>query len=98
MQLKEGTKVGSGSAELPACVPGVVSAGERWPGAGMAAVSVRGCVLCALSLLNFAFVFVSGADLVRFLSFRAIYHNITGETHICQGECSSSAPAAEARF
>ncbi|TNM93355.1 hypothetical protein fugu_018757 [Takifugu bimaculatus] len=50
----------------------------------MASVTVRGCVLCVVSLLNFAFVFISGADLVRFLSFRAIYHNITGETKICQ--------------
>lgn len=52
----------------------------------MASVTVRGCVLCVVSLLNFAFVFISGADLVRFLSFRAIYHNITGETKICQGK------------
>ncbi|CAF91038.1 unnamed protein product, partial [Tetraodon nigroviridis] len=50
----------------------------------MASFSVRGCALCVVSFLNFMFVFISGADLVRFLSFRAIYHNITGETKICQ--------------
>ena len=49
----------------------------------MASLTVRGCVLCAASLLNMAFVFVSSADLVQFLSFRAIYHNITGETRLC---------------
>lgn len=52
----------------------------------MASVTVRGCALCIVSLLNLMFVFVSGADLVRFLSFRAIYHNITGETKICRGK------------
>lgn len=50
----------------------------------MASVTVRGLALCTTSLLNFAFVFISGADLVRFVSFRAIYHNITGETTLCQ--------------
>ncbi|XP_010733651.2 nurim [Larimichthys crocea] len=50
----------------------------------MASVTVRGWALCTASLLNFAFVFISGADLIRFLSFRAIYHNITGETALCQ--------------
>lgn len=52
----------------------------------MASVTVRGCALFAVSLLNLMFVFISGADLVRFLSFRAIYHNITGETKFCQGK------------
>lgn len=52
----------------------------------MAAVTVRGCALCTVALLNFAFVFISGADFIRFISFRAIYHNITGETTLCQGK------------
>lgn len=52
----------------------------------MASVTVRGCALCAVSLFNFAFVFISGADFIRFISFRAIYHNITGETTLCQGK------------
>ncbi|KAM6974254.1 nurim [Tautogolabrus adspersus] len=50
----------------------------------MASVTVRGWVLCTVSLLNFAFVFISGADFIRFISYRAIYHNITGETTLCQ--------------
>lgn len=52
----------------------------------MAAVTVRACALCTVALLNFAFVFISGADFIRFISFRAIYHNITGETPLCQGK------------
>lgn len=58
----------------------------------MASVTVRDCALCVVSLLNFVFVFMSGADLVRFLSFRAIYHNITGETKICQGKTRRLTP------
>lgn len=58
----------------------------------MASVTLRDCALCVVSLLNFAFVFMSGADLVRFLSFRAIYHNITGETKICQGKTRRLTP------
>ncbi|XP_029370249.1 nurim [Echeneis naucrates] len=50
----------------------------------MASVSVRGCALCGAALLNVAFVFVTGADFIRFVSFRAIYHNITGESTLCQ--------------
>ncbi|KAI3358097.1 hypothetical protein L3Q82_003105 [Scortum barcoo] len=50
----------------------------------MASVTVRGGALCAVSLINFAFVFISGADFIRFISFRAIYHNITGDTTLCQ--------------
>ncbi|XP_077404920.1 nurim [Vanacampus margaritifer] len=50
----------------------------------MASVTLRGCALCTATLLNFAFVFISGADFIRFVSFRAIYHNITGETTLCQ--------------
>lgn len=50
----------------------------------MASVKIRGCLLVAASLLNFAFVFISGVDFIRFISFRAIYHNITGETTLCQ--------------
>ncbi|XP_044191699.1 nurim [Thunnus albacares] len=47
-------------------------------------VTLRGWVFATVSLLNFAFVFISGADFIRFISFRAIYHNITGETILCQ--------------
>ncbi|XP_041867203.1 nurim [Melanotaenia boesemani] len=50
----------------------------------MASVTVRSWVLCTVSLLNLLFVFISGADFIRFVSFRAIYHNITGETTLCQ--------------
>ncbi|XP_074543180.1 nurim [Halichoeres trimaculatus] len=50
----------------------------------MASVTVRGWTVCTVSLINFAFVFISGADFVRFISFRAIYHNITGDTTLCQ--------------
>ncbi|XP_053190546.1 nurim [Scomber japonicus] len=48
------------------------------------AATLRVCFFCTVSLLNFAFVFISGADFIRFISFRAIYHNITGETKLCQ--------------
>ncbi|XP_030203324.1 nurim [Gadus morhua] len=47
-------------------------------------VTARGSALCVLALLNFAFVFITGADFVRFISFRAIYQNITGDSPICQ--------------
>ncbi|PWA15084.1 nurim [Gambusia affinis] len=50
----------------------------------MASVTARSWALCALSLLNLLFVFISGADFIRFVSFRPIYHNITGETTLCQ--------------
>uniref|UniRef100_A0A4W5MZW6 Nurim n=1 Tax=Hucho hucho TaxID=62062 RepID=A0A4W5MZW6_9TELE len=50
----------------------------------MASVTARGVTLCILSLFNFVFVFITGADFVRFISFRAIYHNITGESPLCQ--------------
>lgn len=50
----------------------------------MASDAVRGCALCSVALLNFAFVFITGADFIRFISFRAIYQNITGETKLCQ--------------
>lgn len=49
----------------------------------MASGPVRGGALCALSLLNFGFVFVTGSDFIRFVSFRAIYHNLTGESRLC---------------
>lgn len=52
----------------------------------MASVTVRGCALGTVSLLNFAFVFISGADFIQFISFSAIYHNITGETTLCRGK------------
>ncbi|KAM4540142.1 nurim [Odontesthes bonariensis] len=50
----------------------------------MASVTIRGWALCTVCLLNLLFVFISGADFIRFVSFRAIYHNITGETTLCQ--------------
>ncbi|KAM8883675.1 nurim [Synchiropus picturatus] len=50
----------------------------------MASVAACGGALSALSLLNFAFVFISGVDFIGFISFRAIYHNITGETTLCR--------------
>ncbi|KAM7373391.1 hypothetical protein PAMP_008243 [Pampus punctatissimus] len=46
--------------------------------------SVRGWIFCTASLINCAFVFISGADFIHFISFQAIYHNITGETTLCQ--------------
>ncbi|KAM9384730.1 nurim [Pholidichthys leucotaenia] len=46
----------------------------------MAPLTVRG----VLSLLNVLFVFISGVDFMRFVSFGPIYHNITGETTLCQ--------------
>ncbi|KAM6899850.1 nurim [Xenentodon cancila] len=50
----------------------------------MASVTVRCWALCTVSLLNLLFVFISGAEFIRFISFRAIYHNITGETTLCR--------------
>ncbi|KAL0962511.1 hypothetical protein UPYG_G00340960 [Umbra pygmaea] len=49
----------------------------------MASVTAR-VIICILALLNFVFVFITGADFVSFISFRAIYNNITGESTICQ--------------
>ena len=53
-------------------------------------MTARGSALCVLALLNFAFVFITGADFVRFISFRAIYQNITGDSPICQGNPTPS--------
>ncbi|XP_012686861.1 nurim [Clupea harengus] len=50
----------------------------------MASDAVRLSSLSVLALVNFVFVFVTGVDFVRFISFRAIYHNITGESALCQ--------------
>ncbi|XP_066523250.1 nurim [Hoplias malabaricus] len=50
----------------------------------MAGFDFRAVVLCSVALLNFVFVFVTGADFVRFISFRAIYHNITGGAPVCR--------------
>ncbi|KAM3596513.1 uncharacterized protein V6R79_015906 [Siganus canaliculatus] len=58
----------------------------------MASGTLRSWALCTVALINFAFVFISGADFIRFISFRAIYHNITGETTLCQ----DSVPWSEA--
>jgi len=61
----------------------------------MASVGLRGLALCAVCLLNTAFVFISGAEFIRFISFRAIYHNITGDTTLCQGKRVSLLLAAD---
>ncbi|XP_030645341.1 nurim [Chanos chanos] len=50
----------------------------------MASGMVREFFLCAAALLNFVFVFGTGADFVRFISFRAIYQNLTGGPPQCQ--------------
>ncbi|KAF5889879.1 nurim [Clarias magur] len=49
----------------------------------MALLTARNFTLAVLSLINFLFVFVTGVDFVRFISFRPIYHNITGGTPLC---------------
>ncbi|KAL4629627.1 hypothetical protein GN956_G16568 [Arapaima gigas] len=49
----------------------------------MATVTARDVLLCTVSLLNFVFVFGTGAEFVRFISFRAIYQNITGGPPLC---------------
>ncbi|XP_051949452.1 nurim [Xyrauchen texanus] len=50
----------------------------------MASVTFRDCFLFVSALINFIFVFVTGADFVRFVSFRAIYHNLSGDAHLCR--------------
>jgi len=52
----------------------------------MASVTFRDCFLSISALITFVFVFVSGADFVRFVSFRAIYHNLSGAAPPCQGK------------
>ncbi|XP_010898752.1 nurim [Esox lucius] len=49
----------------------------------MASFTAR-VIICILALLNFIFVFITGAEFVRFISFRVIYHNITGDSSLCQ--------------
>ncbi|MBN3277879.1 NRM protein, partial [Polyodon spathula] len=44
----------------------------------MAAVSFSGLFLASVALTNFIFVFGTCVEFVRFISFRAIYYNITG--------------------
>ncbi|CAL9691701.1 unnamed protein product [Knipowitschia caucasica] len=56
-----------------------------------------GAVLCAAALLNFAFVFITGSDFIRFVSFREIYHNITGETTRCQDSVAWSSALCDPR-
>ncbi|KAI4872651.1 hypothetical protein NFI96_028945, partial [Prochilodus magdalenae] len=62
--------------------------GSRWSflniNITMAWTSARPVLLCATALINFGFVFGTGADFVRFISFRAIYHNITGGAPLCR--------------
>ncbi|XP_050992856.1 nurim [Labeo rohita] len=50
----------------------------------MASVTFRDCFLCVSALITFVFVFVTGADFVRFVSFRAIYHNLSGAAPLCR--------------
>ncbi|XP_076862344.1 nurim [Brachyhypopomus gauderio] len=50
----------------------------------MASLTVRDVTICVIALMNFVFVFGTGADFVRFISFRAIYHNITGGAALCE--------------
>ncbi|KAG7457540.1 hypothetical protein MATL_G00228310 [Megalops atlanticus] len=54
----------------------------------MASVSAHNLALCALALMNFVFVFGTGAEFVRFVSFRVIYHNITGGPPLCRDSVS----------
>lgn len=65
--------------------PLVLGSIRSLPSAKMASVTARRLLLCGLSLLNFLFVFGTGAEFVRFISFRAIYHNITGGPPLCRG-------------
>ncbi|XP_066579607.1 nurim [Amia ocellicauda] len=60
----------------------------------MAAVTPRSLGLGALTLLNFVFVFGTGVEFVRFVSFRAIYHNLSGPGGAPQ--CRDSVGWAEA--
>ncbi|XP_008329434.2 nurim [Cynoglossus semilaevis] len=62
----------------------------------MASVTIRGCAFGAVTLLNFAFVFISGADFIHFISFKTIYYNITGETILCQDSIPWSAALQDA--
>uniref|UniRef100_A0A8C1UA16 Nurim n=1 Tax=Cyprinus carpio TaxID=7962 RepID=A0A8C1UA16_CYPCA len=50
----------------------------------MASVTFRDCFLCVSALITFVSVFVTGADFVRFVSFRAIYHNLSGAAPLCR--------------
>lgn len=52
----------------------------------MALLTARNLAMSVVSLINFVFVFVTGADFVRFISFRPIYHNITGGARLCDGK------------
>ncbi|KAG7261890.1 hypothetical protein CRUP_006306 [Coryphaenoides rupestris] len=45
--------------------------------------AARGAALCAAAALNVALVFVTCAELARFVSFAPIYRNITGESAAC---------------
>nr|XP_055076930.1 nurim [Misgurnus anguillicaudatus] len=56
----------------------------------MASVTFRDCFLCVSALINFIFVFVTGADFVRFVSFRAIFHNLSGDAPLCRESVSWS--------
>ncbi|KAJ8334961.1 hypothetical protein SKAU_G00406000 [Synaphobranchus kaupii] len=53
-------------------------------------ITGRSLAICILALVNFMFVFGTGAEFVRFISFRAIYHNITGGPPLCRDTVSWS--------
>ncbi|KAL1254923.1 hypothetical protein QQF64_012984 [Cirrhinus molitorella] len=49
------------------------------------AVKINKILRCLnTALITFVFVFVTGADFVRFVSFRAIYHNLSGAAPLCR--------------
>ncbi len=56
----------------------------------MASVTFRDCFLFVSALITFVCVFVTGADFVRFVSFRAIYHNLSGAAPLCRGKRASN--------
>ncbi|TRY82240.1 hypothetical protein DNTS_009359 [Danionella cerebrum] len=56
----------------------------------MASAAFRDCLLCISTLISFVFVFVTGADFVRFVSFRAIYQNLSGAAPQCRDSRSWS--------
>ncbi len=56
----------------------------------MASVTFRDCFLFVSALTTFVCVFVTGADFVRFVSFRAIYHNLSGGAPLCRGKRASN--------
>ncbi|CAL8292608.1 unnamed protein product [Merluccius merluccius] len=54
----------------------------------MASGRARAAALCVSASLSFIFIFITGADFIRFVSFRAIYRNITGDSSSCRDDVS----------